>query len=77
MTKTLIESEMQTLKEQIGKGQQQLLALQQQCNQLASAVDRLTGALAMSEKYLTYFEAPESVPAPNGVAPAPVVEVAS
>jgi len=70
LTKAMIDTEIETLKEQIGKGQQQLLLLQQQTAQLASAVDRLSGALAMSEKYLTYFDAHESVPAPNGLAPA-------
>jgi hypothetical protein len=72
LTKEILTSEIQGLKEQISKGQQQLLALQQQCGQLASAVDQLVGALAMSEKYLTQWEAQESVPASNGLAPVPV-----
>jgi len=68
----MLESEIATLKEQIGKGQQQLLVSQQQTAQLASAIDRLMGALAVSEKYLTSFAAQEPVPAPNGLAPAQV-----
>ena len=72
LTHECLTTEIQTLKDQIGKGQQQLFATQQQASQLASAVDRLLGALAVSEKYLEYYTAQESVPASNGVAPVPV-----
>ena len=69
LTEEALTAEIQTLKEQVTKAQQQLAGLQQQCAQFVSLIDQLLGAVAISEKYLQAYTAQASVSAPNGLAP--------
>jgi TolA-binding protein len=56
LTKEALNAEVKELREQFTKGQQQLFAAKQQVEDLTATVDRLQGALIISEKYLSLFE---------------------
>lgn len=77
LTKDTLTAEVKELKDQYQKAQQQLFASKQQTEDLTATVDRLQGAIIVSEKYLALFdgkvESQAPAPAPNGTqTPMPV-----
>lgn len=70
ISKDTLQAESKELRDQLGKAQQQLYAVQQQKDALESTVERLQGALIMTEKFLSQFvEEPaqgQQAPALNG-----------
>lgn len=77
LTKETLTAEVKELRDQFQKAQQQLLLAKQQTEDLSSTVERLQGAIIVTEKYLNLMEDPTQqtgpqMPAPNSHLPAPV-----
>lgn len=77
LTKESLEAEVKELRDQFQKAQQQLLLAKQQSEDLQSTVERLQGAIIVTEKYMGQMgeAAPQTgpqMPAPNSHLPAPV-----
>ena len=70
LTKDTLTAEVKELREQFTKAQQQLFAAKQQTEDLTATVDRLQGAIIVSEKYLNMLEG-KVEPQPQAPAPAP------
>ena len=69
LTKDTLTAEIKQLQEQYGKAQQQLFGAKQQVEDLNATVERLQGAIMMSQKYLAIFDEkveaqPQSQPEP-------------
>lgn len=78
LTKDTITADMKELQEQYSKAQQQLYGAKQQVEDLSATVDRLQGAIMISQKYLAIFDSkveaqpqPQPQPQTGPQAPAP------
>lgn len=56
MTKEIITKEIEELKTQFQNAQQQVSLAKEQLADLTASLERLRGAIVISEKYLTQFE---------------------
>ena len=77
-TKDLLTAEVKDLRNQFSKAQQQLYAARQQIAEMEASVERLQGAIIVSEKYLALFGSESAqtgpqMPAPNSHLPEQVV----
>jgi small-conductance mechanosensitive channel len=86
ITKDTLTAEVKELRDQYTKAQQQYFAAKQQTEDLSATVDRLQGAIIVTEKYLGLFEnqgqvqgqAPQTgaqTGVPNGMQPIPAAVV--
>ena len=65
-TPETLTAEVKELREQFQQAQQQLLLAKQQTEDLQATVERLQGAIIVSEKYLAQMQPSAAAPTPNG-----------